>query len=55
MNLEPIVDVTEGGSFSVCVNLICSGSTLGCPLNVILNVIDNEKTGETRKQIHHCF
>ena len=55
MNLEPIVDVTEGGSFSVCVNLICSGSTLGCPLNVTLNVIDNEKTGETRKQIHHCF
>ena len=45
MNLEPIVDVEEGELISVCVNLICSGSTLGCPLNVTLDIIDNAKIG----------
>ena len=46
MNLDPIADVVEGEIFSVCVNLVCSGSTLGCPLTVNLNVIDNTKTGQ---------
>ena len=45
MNLEPIMNVLEGGSFNICVNLICSGSTLGCPLVVTLNVTDTNKTG----------
>ena len=45
VNLEAIADVVEGESLTVCVNLICSGSTLGCPLNVLLNVSDNTKTG----------
>ena len=46
MSLEPFVDVTEGGSFDVCVSLTSSGSTtLGCTLTVTLNVIDTAKTG----------
>ena len=46
MNLEPIATVVEGGTLNICVNLICSGITLGNPLNVSLDVIDNKKTGQ---------
>lgn len=43
--MDPIADVVEGGNVEVCVNLICSGSVLGCPLQVGLNVSESTKTG----------
>ena len=43
--LDPIADVVEGGDVVVCVNLICSGSVLGCPLDVTLDVTASTKTG----------
>ena len=46
VNLQAIQNVDEGGSFHVYVNLICSGSTLGCPLTVNLNITGDTKTGE---------
>ena len=46
VNLDPVADVDEGNNFQVCVNLICTGGVLGCPLTVTLNVIDNAKTGQ---------
>ena len=45
VNLESIADVDEGNPFNVCVNLVGSANTLGYPLTVSLNVIDNTKTG----------
>lgn len=43
--LDPIADVEEGQEIEVCVNLICSGSVLGCPLTVYLDVTGSAKTG----------
>ena len=45
MTLAAIAPVDEGDMFMVCVDLICSGSTLGCPLDVELSAIESDKAG----------
>ena len=46
VTLAPIADVEEGQDLNVCVDLICTGSTLGCELLVDLSVADDPpKTG----------
>ena len=45
--MEIAANVTEGEDFVVCVNLMSSETILlGCPLDVTLNITDNDKTGE---------
>lgn len=43
--MASIEAVTEGDDVMVCINLICSGSTLGCPLEVNLGVTGSSKAG----------
>ena len=43
--MDPIVTVEEGQDVMVCINLICTGSSLGCPLTVYLNVTGSLKAG----------
>ena len=45
VTLAPIEEVTEGEYVEVCVDLICTGSTLDCPLEVEVIVEGSTKTG----------
>lgn len=45
LTMDPIVTVEEGQDVVVCINLICTGSSLGCPLTVFLNVTGSLKAG----------
>ena len=45
LTMDPIVTVEEGQNVMVCINLICTGSVLGCPLTVNLETTDSAKAG----------
>ena len=45
VTLAPIVEVIEGEYIEVCVDLICTGSALGCPLEVQVILQGSTKTG----------
>ena len=45
VTLAPIEEVTEGEYVEVCIDLICTGSTLDCPLEVKVILEGSTKTG----------